>query len=205
MGPITTTELPGLPAAAASVRLIASDLDGTLLHHHQQVTPRTAAAIAAAFDAGLLVVAATGRQYPQLPEPVLDCGIRYVVASNGAIGVDLADRSVLFEELLAPEVAAAIVAHLTTELEGVRFSAVRDSGARHAAEPGYLDLVNPVERKLWTELIRPESLAEVVSQATLKLTVRHPMLTADDLLAVLEASGLTGFHATTSGAPFLEV
>ncbi len=88
------------------------------------------------------MVAATGRQAPQLPEPRrLACGIRYVVASNGAIGVDLADRSVLFEELLAPEVAAAIVAHLTTELEGVRFSAVRDYGARHAAEPGYLDLL----------------------------------------------------------------
>ena len=28
---------------------------------------------------------------------------------------------------------------------------------------------------------------------------------ADDLLAMLDASGLTGFHATTSGAPFLEV
>jgi hypothetical protein len=205
VGSITTTELPGLPAAAAFVRLIASDLDGSLLRFNREVTPRTAAAIAAAFDAGLLVVAATGRQYPQLPEPVLASGIRYVVGSNGAIGVDLADRTVLFEELLAREVAADIVAHLTAELEGVRFSAVRDSGARHAAEPGYLDLVNPVERNLWTELIRPESLAEVVSQPTLKLTVRHPSLTADDLLAVLNASDLTGFHATTSGAPFLEV
>ena len=202
---MTTTALPGLPAAAASVRLIASDLDGTLLHHHQEVTPRTAAAIGAAFDAGLTVVAATGRQFPQLPEPVLASGIRYVVASNGAIGVDLADNTVLFEVLLAPGVAADIVAHLTAELEGVRFSAVRDAGARHAAEPGYLDLVEPEERKLWTEILRSESLAEVVSQPTLKLTVRHPTLTADDLLAVLNASGLNGFHATTSGAPFLEI
>ena len=202
---MTTTALPGLPAAAASVRLIASDLDGTLLHHHQEVTPRTAAAIGAAFDAGLTVVAATGRQFPQLPEPVLASGIRYVVASNGAIGVDLADNTVLFQVLLAPGVAADIVAHLSAELEGVRFSAVRDAGARHAAEPGYLDLVEPEERKLWTEILRSESLAEVVSQPTLKLTVRHPTLTADDLLAVLNASGLTGFHATTSGAPFLEI
>ena len=128
-----------------------------------------------------------------------------MVASNGAIGVDLADNTVLFEVLLAPGVAADIVAHLTAELEGVRFSAVRDAGARHAAEPGYLDLVEPEERKLWTEILRSESLAEVVSQPTLKLTVRHPTLTADDLLAVLNASGLNGFHATTSGAPFLEI
>jgi len=202
---MTTIAVPGLPAAAGLVRLIASDLDGTLLHHHQEVTPRTAAAIGAAFGAGLMVVAATGRQFPQLPEPVLASGIRYVVASNGAIGVDLADMTVLFEDLLAPEVAADIVAYLTAELEGVRFSAVRDSGARHAAEPGYLDLVSPAERAQWVEIARPESLADVVSQPTLKLTVRHPSLTADDLLAVLDASGLSGFHATTSGAPFLEI
>ncbi len=197
--------MPRLPSAAASVRLIASDLDGTLLHHHQEVTPRTAAAIGAAFEAGLMMVAATGRQFSQLPEPVLASGIRYVVASNGAIGVDLADETVLFEELLAPSVAADIVAHLTAELEGVRFAAVRDSGARRAGEPGYLDLVGPAERAQWVELIAPASLADVVSQPTLKLTVRHPTLTADDLLAVLDASGLTGFHATTSGAPFLEI
>lgn len=202
---MTTIAVPALPAAASSVRLIASDLDGTLLDGRREVTSRTAAAIGAAFCAGVIVVAATGRQFPQLPEPVLASGIRYVVGSNGAIGVDLADNTVLFEDLLAPDVAADIVAHLSAELEGVRFSAVRESGVRHAAEPGYLDLVNPAERNLWTELIRPESLADVVSQPTLKLTVRHPSLTADDLLAVLDASGLTGFHATTSGAPFLEV
>jgi len=202
---MTTTALPGLPAAATSVRLIASDLDGTLLNHRQEVTPRTTAAIRAAFDAGLTVVAATGRQVPQLPEPVLASGIRYVVASNGAIGVDLTDDTLLFEVLLAPAVAADIVAHLTAELEGVRFSAVRDAGARHAAEPGYLDMMAPLERSLWAKVFQPAPLAELVSRPTLKLTVRHPTLTADDLLAVLDASGLTGFHATTSGAPFLEI
>ena len=202
---MTTTALPGLPLAARTIKLIASDLDGTLLHLNKEVTPRTTAAIRAAFEAGLVVVAATGRQVTQVPEPVLASGIRYIVASNGAIGVDLADGTILFERLLAPQVAAAIVAHLTAELEGVRFSAVRDGGARHAAEPGYLDLVKPVERKQWIELIEPASLAEVVAQPTLKLTVRHPTLSADDLLAVMDASGLTGFHATTSGAPFLEI
>ena len=202
---MNTTALPALPHAARTIRLIASDLDGTLLHQHQDVTPRTAAAIRAAFAAGVVVVAATGRQFPQLPEPVLASGIRYVVASNGAIGVDLADGTILFQDLLAPDVSADIVAHFTAELEGVRFSAVRHGGARHAAELGYLDLVEPAERTQWVELVDPVSLADVVAQPTLKLTVRHPSLTAEDLLDVLDASGLGGFHATTSGAPFLEV
>jgi len=202
---MTATAIPGLPLAVRSIKLIASDLDGTLLRQRQEVTPRTTAAIRAAFDAGVVVVAATGRQITQLPPLVLASGIRYVVGSNGAIGVDLSDGTILFERLLSPQVAAAIVAHLTAELEGVRFSAVCDGGTHHAAEPGYLDLVNPVERAQWIELIKPASLADVVAQPTLKLTVRHPTLSADELLAVLDASGLTGFHATTSGAPFLEI
>ena len=202
---MTKTAAPGLPHAARRIGLIATDLDGTLLHQHQEVTPRTVAAIRAAFAAGAVVVAATGRQFPQLPEPVLASGIRYVVASNGAIGVDLSDGTILFEDLLTPDACADIVAHFTAELEGVRFSAVRNGGTRHAAEPGYLDLVNPVERTQWVELVDPVPLADVVAQPTLKLTVRHPSLTAEDLLDVLDASGLGGFHATTSGAPFLEV
>lgn len=202
---MTTTAGSRLPVAARSVRLIATDLDGTLLLEHREVTPRTARAIRAATAAGLLVVAATGRQSGQLPAPVTACGIRYVVASNGAIGVDLAGGAVLFEELLAPRTSAEIVAHLTAELEGVRFSAVRDFGARHAAEPGYLELLDPRELKMWPERLHAASLAEVVAQPTLKLTARHPVLTADELLAVLDASGLAGFHATTSGAPFLEI
>lgn len=202
---MTATTLPLLPHAANTIRLIATDLDGTLLHHQNEVTPRTAAAIRAAIDAGLVVVAATGRQLLQLPEPVTSAGIRYLVGSNGAIGVDLADNRTLFEHLLHPQTAARIVAHLTAELEGVRFSAVRDAGAIHAAEPGFLDLLKPYERKLEQSRFESASLADVVARPTLKLTVRHPTLSGEELQTILDASGLDGFQATTSGAPFLEI
>ena len=67
-GHVTSTAVRALPRAAGPIRLIASDLDGTLLHGHSNVTPRTAAsAIRAAFTAGIEVIAATGRQYLQLP------------------------------------------------------------------------------------------------------------------------------------------
>lgn len=205
MTTLPTTANPFLPDPERPIRLIATDLDGTLLHQHTEVTPRTAAAIGAATAAGLTVIAATGRQAQQLPEAVAASGVRYVVASNGGIGVDLVDGSVLFEDLLSADAAADIVAYLTAELEGVRFSAVRDQGTRHTAEPGYLALVTPRERELGWALLDCEDLADVVATSTLKLTVRHPSLTADDLLGVLERSGLDGFHATTSGAPFLEI
>lgn len=185
------------------IRLVASDIDGTLIDSRERLSARTADAIGAAVNAGLWVVAATGRQITQIPDALEPCGLTHVVGSNGAIGVDLSSGEVLFEEFLAPAAIADIVAHLTAELEGVRFSAVRDRGTRHAAEPGYLDLLTPRELGFWK--VETRSLADLVTEPTLKLTVRHPELTADALLEVLDASGLGGFHATTSKAPFLEV
>jgi len=191
------------PVLDRDIRLVASDLDGTLLTRHERLSPRTVRAIEAAVAAGLRVVAATGRQRTQLPPGLAASGVSHVVGSNGALAVDLATGDVLFEELLTPSVAGDIVAFLTAELEGVRFSAVRDQGGRHDAEPGYLDLLTPRELSFWR--VDAVDLAELVAEPTLKLTVRHPELDADALLEVLTGSGLGGFHATTSGAPFLEI
>jgi hydroxymethylpyrimidine pyrophosphatase-like HAD family hydrolase len=191
------------PALQNPVRLIASDLDGTLLTGDGNVSPRTARAIRRAVAAGVRVVAATGRQVTQLPAELVASGVSHAVGSNGSIAIDLVTGEVLFEELLAPSAAGDIVAFLTAELEGVRFSAVRDHGGRHVAEPGYLDLLTPWELGFWR--VDTVDLAEVVAEPTLKLTVRHPELDADGLLAVLSTSGLGGFHATTSRAPFVEI
>ena len=43
------------------VRLAALDLDGTLLNHEGQVTPRTRAALQAASNRGVVIVPTTGR------------------------------------------------------------------------------------------------------------------------------------------------
>lgn len=191
------------PALDRDIRLVASDLDGTLLTRQEQLSPRTIGAIEAAVAAGLRVVAATGRQRTQLPAGLATSGVSHAVASNGALAIDLATGDVLFEELLAPSAAGDIVTFLTAELEGVRFSAVRDQGGRHVAEPGYLELLTPRELTFWR--VDAVDLAEIVAEPTLKLTARHPELDADGLLDVLTGSGLGGFHATTSGAPFLEI
>ena len=43
------------------------DLDGTLLNHEGQVTPRTRAALQAASDRGVVIVPTTGRPLGNLP------------------------------------------------------------------------------------------------------------------------------------------
>ena len=75
-----------------SVRLVALDLDGTLLSRNNEVTPATREAIARAVAHGVAVVPATGRPLASLPPVVAKLpGIRYAITSNGAAVWDLGD------------------------------------------------------------------------------------------------------------------
>lgn len=188
----------------APVRLIATDLDGTLLRPNKTISRRAIAALRGAADCGIHLVAATGRQPGGIPVDLAPCGIGHVLGSNGAICVDQATGEILFEELLGAEAVAAIAAMLRLRMPGVRLSAARAHGQRYAVEPGYPTLVGATER-VPPNYLNVEPYEAVISEPTLKLTVRHPELTADQMLQLANASGLEGFHATTSGAPFLEI
>lgn len=67
-----------------NIRLLALDLDGTLLNEEKHITPRTLAALERAREQGVLLVPVTGRPAQGLPQAVLDLpGLRYAVTSNG--------------------------------------------------------------------------------------------------------------------------
>ena len=53
------------------IRLIAVDLDGTVLDDRKQLTPRTLEALRAAGRQGVLIVPATGRTHAGLPPELL--------------------------------------------------------------------------------------------------------------------------------------
>lgn len=72
------------------VRLVALDLDGTLLNRRSQITPRTRSAVLTASQKGVVVVPATGRALATLPPEVAQLpGVRYVLTTNGAAVWDL--------------------------------------------------------------------------------------------------------------------
>ena len=56
------------------IRLIAVDLDGTVLDDRKQLTPRTLEALRAAGRQGVLIVPATGRTHAGLPPELLALG-----------------------------------------------------------------------------------------------------------------------------------
>ena len=53
-------------------RLIAFDLDGTLLDGKKNIPPENMAALKAAAEQGMHIVPATGRIYAGLPQPLKD-------------------------------------------------------------------------------------------------------------------------------------
>ena len=81
-----------------SPRLVALDLDGTLLNHQGQVTPRTRQAIAEAVARGIVVLPATGRPLSNLPPVVAQLtGVRYAITSNGALIYDAHTKKIIFQ------------------------------------------------------------------------------------------------------------
>lgn len=73
-----------------TVKMIASDLDGTLFDADHQLSDRTIAAVRAANAAGIHVVAATGRSSTSAVPRVLPAGvIRTAICSNGSLVHDV--------------------------------------------------------------------------------------------------------------------
>src|SRR5438105_15927277 len=102
-------------------RMIAIDLDGTLLAPDGSVPPRAKAAIHAALDAGLLVCFATGRNWTE-SKPILDTVGHYATAVfvSGAMVIDARNEVTLHRTMMDPALAREVCA----VLEGLGHSAL---------------------------------------------------------------------------------
>lgn len=91
-------------------RLIALDLDRTMLTHHKLVTERTRLAVEKALEEGILVVPATGRSFKDIPSAVRDIsGWPYFLTSNGANVLDGRTEESIYADLLPWKMAADIL------------------------------------------------------------------------------------------------
>lgn len=104
------------PATVRQVyRLLALDLDGTLLRHDQAVDPRDVAAIAELRRAGVTVTIVTGRLQSGAAAAARACAIDGAIACmEGSHLVELASNTTLAHHPIEPELAArvrATIAH----------------------------------------------------------------------------------------------
>lgn len=188
-------------------RLIATDLDGTLLRHDKTVSPRTIAALAAAEDAGIEVFFVTGRPARWMgvvSEHVHGHGL--AICANGAAVVDLhaeGPRVVRVRELARAD-ALAVVHALRSAAPGVTFAVERAEGIHY--EPDYPSFPQDPGTSY---AMADELLAEgtgLGSDPVLKLLAHHPEMDADEFLALgRKTAGTHAEFTRSSPSALLEI
>ncbi|MFK4761918.1 Cof-type HAD-IIB family hydrolase [Microbacterium sp. ZW T5_45] len=188
------------------LRLIATDLDGTLLTSASAVSPRTRAALDAARARGIHVVPVTARQPIGLRAIAADAAFDgWALCSNGAFATHLTDGRLLFVEELPSDVIRPLAEALRESIPGLLFASVREGGETFVAQDGYAAVADFTDHKREPQSMGGVPLDQVLSAPSLKLVIRHPELAPAVLFDTLRDLGLSGFEATLSGAPFVEV
>jgi Cof subfamily protein (haloacid dehalogenase superfamily) len=183
----SATRQPENPAAAVRPRLIATDLDGTLLRDDKSVSPRTVAALAAAEKAGIEVFFVTGR-----PARWMDVVSEHVhghglaICGNGAAVVDLhggpgAHRFVKVREL-ARENALDAVRLLRDAAPGTLYAVEQTFGFHQEPEYPRMHIEVPDTLASAEELLSPDGRA--AAEPVLKILAFHPDLEPDAFLTL---------------------
>ncbi|TRY17084.1 HAD family phosphatase [Tessaracoccus rhinocerotis] len=187
-------------------RLIATDLDGTLLQPDTSVSPRTRAALDAARRAGIIVVPVTARQPIGLRAIAQEAGFQeWALCGNAAFCLHLTTGELLFQRTLPVDVQRDLVATLSARIPDLRHVSIRDAGELFVAQEGYAALASFTDHRRDPSTMGGVSLDDVLAAPSLKLVIRHATLSAGEVLEVLDELDGGAFEATTSGAPFVEV
>jgi Cof subfamily protein (haloacid dehalogenase superfamily) len=168
------------PAPRPRPRLIATDLDGTLLCQGGTVSARTAAALASAERAGLQVVFVTGRppRWMRLLGAHIG-GHGVAICSNGGAVVDVRGERLLESFPLTQDAAGQVVERLRAALPGTAFAFEYPAG--FSREPQY-------QITMWGDdephLVAPaEQLIAGAARASYKILAKHPELGPDEFLS----------------------
>jgi len=149
-------------------RLVATDLDGTLLDAGGRVTPRTREVLRALEDLGVPTVFVTGRPVRWMETLWAEVGdVGLAICSNGAVVYDVARHAVRDTRPVPADVVLAVAERVRTVEPGARFAVERLDGMAH--EP---DFVKDPERFTPTAV---GALPELVAGPdVVKVLVRHP-------------------------------
>jgi len=162
------------------LKLVATDLDGTLLHTDGTVTPRTRDALTAVEDKGIIVVFVTGRPIrwmDDLWEHVGGHGL--AICSNGGIVYDVHARAVDAARTIAADVGLRVGKVLREAIPGTTFALEKSDG--YAKEAGFMPRVPPP-----TDLV-VGPLAEIFDDAVVKILARHEDMDPERFWAEVES------------------
>lgn len=109
------------------IRLIATDLDGTLLDDKKQVPERNMQALQECAARGIVIVPATGRTVRGIPDRIRELpGVRYVITTNGAVVADLEENCIIDSCRLPMEKAVEIMELAADSSDEIMYDAYID-------------------------------------------------------------------------------
>lgn len=187
-------------------RLIATDLDGTLLLSDTTVGSRTRSVLDRVRARGVRVVPVTARQPLGIAAVAAEAAFDdWAVCANGAFSWHLVEKRDGFTESLSPDTLRAVLEALSARVPEARFAVVREHGRVFVAQDGYAALAVDTDHAIPPRIMRRGDLADLAAEPCLKLVGRSPVHTPAELFVHLEGLGLDGFTPTLSGAPFVEI
>ena len=160
---------------ASKPRLVATDLDGTLLHTDGTVTERTRAVLAALDDLGVPVVFTTGRPIrwmETLWEEVGGHGL--AICSNGGIVYDVAQRAVRTARTIPVDVLLDVGAAIRSAIPGSTFALEKTTG--FAREHDFM----PRLKVNAAPDVPSGTLEEIADDTVVKLLARHEEIGPED-------------------------
>ncbi len=168
------------------IRLVATDLDGTIVGPDGSVSDRTVNALRAVAATGAHVVIVTGRPTRWMADVSSRLGGRgTALCANGAVTFDLASQRVLQVTGLERPTVAAVVAHARQALSAPTFALELTSG--FVRDPAYLPRwdsdqlrVHPIDEWVSERAAGPARVDPVI-----KLLVRDEGSDADSMLAAM--------------------
>lgn len=94
-----------------AIKLIASDLDGTLLTDRKELSAKTREVLDAAASQGIYIVPTTGRSFDSVPEMIREYpGVEYLITANGGAVYSAKDRKRVYQCIMNPESVQAAIA-----------------------------------------------------------------------------------------------
>ena len=170
-------------------RLIASDVDGTLIDPAHRLTDRTRRALRRAREAGVELVLATGRPPRWIPPVAIPAELTgYAVCANGALVYHIGDNELVAAHTLDPVLLGDVTSALEKAMPGLQVATERpvlgvEVAGALASETGYHNPWGDEESKFLPR-------AEVLGEPATKLLVRHRGMTSAEMaLAARELVG----------------
>lgn len=164
-------------------RLVALDIDGTLVDFDESVRPSVIDAVHAARDAGAHIVLSTGRSVFGITHVIDTFGLAggYCVASNGAVTFTYPPATIRTAITFDPEPAVrAVLQHVPEALVAVEVIGRGYRANRHFP-------VGEINGELWLE-----SVDDLVREPVTRVIIRDPQSSVDDFVAMAADLGLHG-------------